>query len=95
MASPHVAGVAALIVSVYGDARTPQNGKLRPGRVASVLTQTADPQPCPSALPPGYLTDWPRPSGSPQTCEGGRRNNGWYGSGQVNALAAVTGGSGR
>ena len=94
MASPHVAGVAALVVSVLGDARTPQNGRLRPGRVASVLTQTADPQPCPSALPAGYLTDWPRPSGTAQTCQGGPGNNSWYGSGQVDALAAVTGASG-
>ncbi len=44
MASPHTAGVAALIVSRYGDGSTPQNGHMRPGQVASLLSQTADPQ---------------------------------------------------
>src|SRR5262249_14766222 len=34
MASPHVAGVAALIISQYG--------KMPPGRVAAILTGTAD-----------------------------------------------------
>jgi lantibiotic leader peptide-processing serine protease len=48
MASPHAAGVAALIVSRYG--------KLSPGKVAAYLQQTADPQGCPSELPAGYLT---------------------------------------
>ena len=37
MAGPHVAGVAALIVSRYGDAKTPQNGTMRPGQVAALL----------------------------------------------------------
>lgn len=47
MTSPQVAGVAALIVSRYGDANTPQNGKLRPGQVAALPQHTADPQDCP------------------------------------------------
>ncbi|HEX6292536.1 MAG TPA: S8 family serine peptidase, partial [Herpetosiphonaceae bacterium] len=42
MAAPHVTGVAALIVSRYGDAQTPQNGKLRPGQVQALINQTAD-----------------------------------------------------
>src|SRR5213076_2382538 len=54
MASPHAAGVAALIVSRYGNASNPQNGKLRPGKVSALLSQTADPQACPEVLPPGY-----------------------------------------
>src|SRR5215208_3746319 len=33
MASPHAAGVAALIISQYGDSSTPQNGKMRPNQV--------------------------------------------------------------
>src|SRR3954454_6891585 len=44
MASPHAAGVAALIVSRYGDSKSPQNGKLRPGQVEAILQQTADSQ---------------------------------------------------
>jgi subtilisin family serine protease len=51
MATPHAAGVAALIVSRFGDLDNPQNGKMRPGAVEQYLQQTADPQPCPTALP--------------------------------------------
>jgi hypothetical protein len=89
MAAPHVSGVAALIISMFGDTKNPQNGKMRPGQVQALIQQTADPQPCPSELPPGY-EDFTRPSGDPQECQGGRGNNSWYGSGQVNAYNAVT-----
>ncbi|MDX6422704.1 MAG: lantibiotic leader peptide-processing serine protease [Gaiellaceae bacterium] len=100
MASPHAAGVAALIVSRYGNSNTPQNGKMRPGAVEALLQQTADSQPCPTALP---LTGAPgssranlpysgirRPSGDLQECQGGPSHNSWYGAGQINALRAVT-----
>jgi lantibiotic leader peptide-processing serine protease len=90
MASPHVAGVAALIVSRYGDLNNPQNGKLRPGQVVALIQQTADPQPCPVTLPPGYSSIVGVNSGQPQTCQGGTGHNSWYGNGQVNALNAVT-----
>ena len=89
MASPHVAGVAALIISRYGDLKNPQNGKLRPGQVAALIQQTADPQPCPSTLPPGYAA-FTTPNGQLQECQGGTGHNSWYGDGQVNALSAVT-----
>jgi lantibiotic leader peptide-processing serine protease len=46
MAAPHATGVAALIISRYGDARTPQNGKMRPQQVQAYLEHTADSQPC-------------------------------------------------
>ena len=90
MASPHVVGVAALIISRYGDLKNPQNGKLRPGQVAAFIQQTADPQPCPQTLPPGYSSFTGVNSGQPQTCQGGTGHNSWYGNGQVNALNAVT-----
>jgi lantibiotic leader peptide-processing serine protease len=90
MASPHVAGTAALIVSVFGDSKNPQNGKMRPGAVEAYLRQTADPQPCPSTLPPGYLDFTGSDSGATQVCQGGEGHNSWYGDGQVNALNAVT-----
>jgi subtilisin family serine protease len=90
MAAPHVAGVAALIISRYGDLSNPQNGKMRPGQVSAHLQQTADPQPCPTALPPGYATFTGTESHAPQQCQGGRGHNSWYGSGQVNALSAVS-----
>lgn len=95
MASPHVAGVAALIISRYGDLNNPQNGKLRPGQVQALIQQTADPQPCPQTLPPGYSTFVGHNSGLPQECQGGTGHNSWYGNGQVNAFNAVTHTSGQ
>ncbi len=81
MASPHVAGVAALVISQYG--------KMMPGKVQALISQTADPQACPTQLPAGYSA-FTRPSGDPQQCQGGAGHNSWYGNGQVNALSAVT-----
>jgi subtilisin family serine protease len=94
MASPHVAGLAALIVSRYGSADTPQNGKLRPGQVAAIISRTADPQACPDTLPPGYLAATGLNSGAVQECQGGPGHNSWYGNGQADALNAVTDQSG-
>jgi subtilisin family serine protease len=90
MAGPHVAGVAALIVSQFGSSSSPQNGKLRPGQVGALIGQTADPQPCPSILPAGYLAFTGVDDDQVQTCQGGFAYNSWYGNGQVNALSAVT-----
>lgn len=92
MASPHAAGVAALIISRFGDPDSPQNGKMRPGAVEQYMEQTADPQPCPTEVPANYPT---RPHfegepGEPQECQGGEGYNSWYGSGQINAFRAVT-----
>ena len=94
MAAPHVSGVAALIISRYGDLQNPQNGKMRPNQVEAYLQQTADPQPCPTELPATYA-QFTRPApagqdGAPQECQGGTGHNSWYGNGQVNALRAVT-----
>jgi lantibiotic leader peptide-processing serine protease len=93
MAAPHAAGVAALIISRFGDLDNPQNGKMRPNAVAAYLQQTADAQPCPTALPPGYEA-FTRPApagqeGAPQECQGGPGYTSWYGNGQVNAFRAV------
>jgi lantibiotic leader peptide-processing serine protease len=94
MAAPHVAGVAALIVSRFGDTSNPQNGKMRPGQVAALLSQTADPQACPTMLPPRYLAFTGTNSGATQSCQGGPGHNSWYGNGQVDALNAITHNSG-
>jgi subtilisin family serine protease len=100
MASPHAAGVAALIVSRYGSASSP-NGKMRPGQVAAYLQQTADPQACPTSLPTtnpvngiGYLAVLGVNSGAVQHCVGGPGYNSWYGNGEVDAFNAVTKSSG-
>jgi lantibiotic leader peptide-processing serine protease len=100
MASPHVAGVAGLIISRYGSS-SGQNGKMSPGRVSALLQTTADSQPCPTELPasgaPGtalfgipYSAITGSQSDAPQVCTGGPGHNSWYGAGQVNALSAVT-----
>jgi subtilisin family serine protease len=88
MAAPHVVGVAALIVSMFGH--------MAPGRVKAFLTQTADPQPCPTALPANYAEVFGvgTESGTFTPCAGGPGNNSWYGSGQVDALNAITHSSG-
>jgi len=82
MASPHVAGVAALVASVYG--------RLSPGAVAAFVQGTADAQPCPLSLPPGYDGFVSVANGAPQVCTGAAAMNSWYGHGQVNALRAIT-----
>src|SRR3989441_1085629 len=91
MASPHVAGVAALIISEFGNLSSP-NGKMSPGAVDAYIRQTADPQPCPSAAEQAALsTSFPSlDTGGPQICQGGTGHNSWYGDGQANALNAVT-----
>jgi lantibiotic leader peptide-processing serine protease len=100
MASPHVAGLAALVISRFGDLKTPQNGKMRPTQVEQILTQTADPQVCPATLPNAtsgsqagrpYASWVGSQSGATQNCQGGGQGHtSWYGAGEVDALAAVT-----
>jgi len=79
MASPHAVGVAALLESATG-----KTG----GALAAALQQATNPIPCPSdtsAYDPFPAVD----GGAPQTCQGGAGLNGWYGSGEVDALQAV------
>jgi len=81
MASPHVAGLAALIVSM---------GITSPGAVTARINNTADPIACPT----DYTFYAPFPAldgGAAQSCQGGISYNSWYGHGQVNALKAVGG----
>ena len=89
MASPHAAGTAALIISEFGNLSS-SKGKMSPGQVAAMLEQTADSQPCPATLPPGYAAFVSVSNGAPQQCSGGSGYNSWYGHGQVDALRAVT-----
>ncbi len=92
MASPHVAGVAALIISQFG--KDLPRGNLRPGQVAAIITQTADPKDCPADVS-SYAFFPSQNNGAPQACQGGAGYNSWYGNGQVNALNAVQHAPGR
>jgi lantibiotic leader peptide-processing serine protease len=89
MASPHAAGVAALIVGSHGGRDARLGGlTLSPRAVERVLTRTAKQTPCPS--PPVFT--YPDPDLGPEfdaTCEGTLARNGFYGRGIVNALTAV------
>jgi len=81
MASPHAAGVAALVMS---------GGVTSPGAVAGRVQNTADPMACPADT--SIYAFFPAvDNGAPQTCQGGSGYNSFNGHGQVNALSAVGG----
>lgn len=87
MASPHAAGVAALIVSEFGKKKGHEFG-LDPDRTARILKGTAQHRACP--VPPLVTyTNEGRPDEFNALCEGTRSFNGFYGNGIVDALAAV------
>jgi lantibiotic leader peptide-processing serine protease len=88
MASPHAAGVAALVVGANGK-RDRRNGglALAADSVERVLRRTARERSCPN---PRTL-DYPDPELGPEytaTCVGSREHNSFYGDGIVDALAA-------
>ena len=80
-AAPHVTGVAALIVSRYGD-----DDGLDPGRVARILEGTAQPIAC----PPNPYTRVVGGTTFMATCSGKNDFNGFFGHGEVDALAALS-----
>jgi subtilisin family serine protease len=75
MASPHAAGVAALLKSKYPYAT--------PALLQALLKAQADEQSCPESY------DQDGNGTQDAVCEGGKRLNGFYGHGIVNALRAV------
>jgi subtilisin family serine protease len=88
MASPHAAGVAALIVSRYGHPdRSGRGWTLSPRRTERILKATAEDTPCPS--PPALVYPDPDLEGLTNTCEGTLEHNGFYGFGVVDAMSAV------
>ncbi|CAL9386759.1 hypothetical protein SUDANB58_01171 [Streptomyces sp. enrichment culture] len=76
MASPHAAGVAALLKSKYPHAT--------PAWLQALLKAQADNPGCPASY------DQNGDGTQDAVCEGGKRDNGFYGAGIVNALRAVT-----
>ncbi|GAA2479719.1 S8 family serine peptidase [Terrabacter carboxydivorans] len=79
MASPHAAGVAALIASVTG-----KTG----GALSAALQNAVNPIPCPADVSP-YAFFPAIDNGAPQTCEGTLAQNSWFGAGEIDALKAV------
>ncbi|MFI6784138.1 S8 family serine peptidase [Micromonospora sp. NPDC050276] len=88
MASPHAAGVAALIVSRYGKAQGRTGFGMSPDQVEQHLYRTAAEHACPEPRLQQY-----RNEGRDETydayCAGGVNFNGFYGYGIVDAYAAV------
>jgi subtilisin family serine protease len=91
MASPHAAGVAALIVSRYGKHDWRRGGlTLNPNTVERQLYRSAAEQSCPTPRLVSYANEG-RPAEFDALCEGGKQFNGFYGHGIVDAYAAVGG----
>jgi subtilisin family serine protease len=89
MASPHAAGVAALVVSAHGKRDKAHGGlTLDPGEVEKVMRKTAIDSACPNPRTVSYVAEG-RPESWTATCEGPVWKNGFYGHGIVNALGAV------
>ena len=87
MASPHAAGVAALIVGRWGKKRNAYDAiTMAPKHVERILTRTATATPCPRPL----FTYPDRSVEYNATCVGSVARNSWYGHGIVDALTAVT-----
>jgi subtilisin family serine protease len=92
MAAPHAVGVASLIVSEFGQ-RDRSGLGLAPRATESKLLGSAVEHACPTPrtyhykriLPTGAVVE------ADHTCEGPKWKNGFYGSGIVNAKAAVSG----
>jgi lantibiotic leader peptide-processing serine protease len=80
MAGPHAVGVAALLLSAHGD--------MPPGALSAALQQSTNALSCPVDV--SIYAPFPQNSGAPQSCQGGSGHNSWYGSGEVDALKAVS-----
>jgi hypothetical protein len=89
MATPNAAGVAALIISQYGDfsARNPNKPHMSPTTVEQYLQTSANNQPCPTPATVVQGADFAVPTA---TCQGGTGFNSFFGKGIVDALEAVT-----
>ncbi len=87
MASPHAAGVAALIVSQFGAVGAGGGLTMQPSRVQARLQSTATDHACPN---PRLFVYPSSPGTFDAYCDGGKSVNGFYGNGIVNAFAAVS-----
>ncbi|MFN2624407.1 MAG: S8 family serine peptidase, partial [Chthoniobacterales bacterium] len=90
MACPNAAGVAALIISQYGDFTSNNQNKIHmsPTTVEQYLQISSNNQPCPT---PNTVTQGPNTFGPlTATCQGDTGYNSFFGKGIVDALKAVT-----
>ncbi|MFL6139322.1 MAG: S8 family serine peptidase [Frankiaceae bacterium] len=89
MATPNAAGVAALIISQYGDfsASNPNHAHMSPTTVEQYLQVSANNQPCPTPRTVVQGADFVVPTA---TCQGDTGYNNFFGKGIVDALRAVT-----
>jgi len=91
MASPHVAGVAALIISKYGHRDLWRGGlTMNPDLVAARLFQTAQKTACPEPRLRSYAQEG-YSAAYDAYCSGSKSFNSFYGHGIVDAYAAVGG----
>jgi len=88
MASPHVAGLAALVIEEHGHRRGRGGYSLDPDRVTQIVEDTASDRACPAGGIEIY-TDEGRPAEFNAICQGTTDDNGHYGEGIVDAAAAV------
>ncbi|MBM6544632.1 S8 family serine peptidase [Janibacter sp. YIM B02568] len=87
MASPHAAGVSALIVSAHGKVNGKAGFGLDADRTRQILMDSARDKACPEPR----LFDYPEiPAAYNAECVGDADFNGFYGDGIVNAYKAVT-----
>ena len=93
MASPHAAGVSALIVAEHGRADARHGAlKMNPGAVERILRRSAADEPCPEPRMMVYpaFPEFELPEMT-ALCEGPSYRNGVFGEGIVNARRAVSG----
>ena len=90
MASPHVAGAAALAIEAHGRSTRDGGRALDPDAVARILLTTATDHACPAGGVEVY-TDEGRTPDFNAVCEGTTDVNGLYGEGIVDAAAAARG----
>jgi subtilisin family serine protease len=88
MASPHAAGVVALIIQAHGTPDGAGGFSLAPDAVYEILTSTATDTGCPDPALLDYTQEG-RPASWNATCIGTAEYNSNYGHGIINAAAAV------
>ncbi|MEP6761750.1 MAG: S8 family serine peptidase [Sporichthyaceae bacterium] len=92
MASPHATGVAALAVSAWGAGTTADNFGLAPDTTRAIVVNSAREHACPTPALQTYTAEG-RSTEFNALCEGTLEFNSFYGSGIVDAYAAVTTGA--